>query len=56
MSKTFNIMKTYTTYTNGKKATQANNKKEAAEKLGVKQSQVNISCVHIDYIMNCERI
>lgn len=48
-------MKTYTTYANGKKATQANNKKEASEKMGVKPSQVLISCVYIDYV-NAEKI
>lgn len=48
-------MKTYSTYANGKKATQAKNKKEAALKMGVKPSQVLISCVHIDYV-NAEKV
>ena len=49
-------MKTYFTYENGKKATQAKSKTEAAKKLNVKTSKVIISHVHIDFIQNAEKI
>ena len=49
-------MKTYFTLSNGKKATLANNKKEAAKKLGVKINNVIISHCHIDFIKEFEKI
>lgn len=41
-------MKTFITI--NKTATQANNKKEAAKKLGVAINNIHISGVHIDYL------